>query len=332
MPKNLTDMISEFDATLNSEEAVTKSTEEEVTEVVEQDAPDTVEAPEVEGEADANTETEEVTKSEDAKDDKESDKEDDKEVEKADEDKEADKEADKEDVKKSDDKEDEEETEEAKKADADKETDEDADKAEDEVKKSEGELTLKPEATVGRVTTADGEELLKSSDVIGAFEVVLKGMTQLNELQKSLAETVANLATELNATKGLISETNSTVQDVKKSMEDESESVAKSLEKAVPTEGKAVGFVQKSVDATEIEAPAEPDVEVVVEDAPKDPISLAQRTRELRTDYLDAFKKASVTNSRGELATIKDTYLRLGNGNGTEHDFEAVNSFIDKFK
>lgn len=286
---------------VKSEEVVEEPTvTEEETEVVEPEAvEETVE----------ETPAEDVVKSEDKPEDKEADKE---EAEKSDEEetdedkkeetKKSTEELVEEPVVKSEDKEDEKSDEE------DEEEDKDEDKKDKkDVKKSD------------ETKKEDEEEVLKSSDILGAFEVIFKGLTTITENQAKLTEQLTGLVTKQ--------------EEVAKSFEETP--MAKELTTGVvdiDVEGKAVSFVQKSVD---VEAPTEVvETEEVaeLEIDYNNPDVVTQEAYKLRQPFMDKFETVASKNqaSKGELDSIRYTFSSLGQGYGSAQDLQAVKDFIDK--
>lgn len=289
---------------VKSEEVVEEPTvTEEETEVVEPEAvEETVE----------ETPAEDVVKSEDKPEDKEADKE---EVEKSDEEetdedkkeetKKSTEELVEEPVVKSEDKED--EKEETEKSD---EEDEKEDKDEDKKDKKDVKKSDEPEKE-------DEEEVLKSSDILGAFEVIFKGLTTITENQAKLTEQLTGLVTKQ--------------EEVAKSLEEAPvvEEVVKAVE---DVEGKAVSFVQKSVDVeapaevVETEEVAEPEIDY------NNPDVVTQEAYKLRKPFMEKFETVASNNkaSKGELDSIRYTFSSLGQGYGSAQDLQAVKDFIDK--
>lgn len=287
---------------VKSEEVVEEPTvTEEETEVVEPEAvEETVE----------ETPAEDVVKSEDKPEDKEADKE---EAEKSDEEetdedkkeetKKSTEELVEEPVVKSEDKEDEK---------SDEEDEEEEDKDED--KKDKKDVKKSDETK-----KEDEEEVLKSSDILGAFEVIFKGLTTITENQAKLTEQLTGLVTKQ--------------EEVAKSLEETP--VAKELTTGVvdiDVEGKAVSFVQKSVD---VEAPTEVvETEEVaeLEIDYNNPDVVTQEAYKLRQPFMDKFETVASKNqaSKGELDSIRYTFSSLGQGYGSAQDLQAVKDFIDK--
>lgn len=286
---------------VKSEEVVEEPTvTEEETEVVEPEAvEETVE----------ETPAEDVVKSKDKPEDKEADKE---EAEKSDEEetdedkkeetKKSTEEPVEEPVVKSEDKED--EKKETEKSDEEDEEDEKEDKDEDKKDKKDVKKSDEPEKE-------DAEDVLKSSDILGAFEVIFKGLTTITENQAKLTEQLTGLVTKQ--------------EEVAKSWEETP--MAKELTTGVvDVEGKAVSFVQKSVDA---EAPAE------VAESEVDynnPDVVTQEAYKLRKPFMEKFETVASNNkaSKGELDSIRYTFSSLGQGYGSAQDLQAVKDFIDK--
>lgn len=286
---------------VKSEEVVEEPTvTEEETEVVEPEAvEETVE----------ETPAEDVVKSEDKPEDKEADKE---EAEKSDEeDKDEDK---KEETKKST----EEPVEEPVVKSEDKE-DEKSDEEDEEEDKDEDKKDKKDVKKSDETKKEDEEEVLKSSDILGAFEVIFKGLTTITENQAKLTEQLTGLVTKQ--------------EEVAKSLEETP--VAKELTTGVvdiDVEGKAVSFVQKSVD---VEAPTEVvETEEVaeLEIDYNNPDVVTQEAYKLRQPFMDKFETVASKNqaSKGELDSIRYTFSSLGQGYGSAQDLQAVKDFIDK--
>lgn len=291
---------------VKSEEVVEEPTvTEEETEVVEPEAvEETVE----------ETPAEDVVKSEDKPEDKEADKE---EAEKSDEEetdedkkeetKKSTEELVEEPVVKSEDKEDE------------KEEDEKSDEEDEEEDKDEDKKDKKDVKKSDETKKEDEEEVLKSSDILGAFEVIFKGLTTITENQAKLTEQLTGLVTKQ--------------EEVAKSFEETP--MAKELTTGVvdiDVEGKAVSFVQKSVD---VEAPTEVvETEEVaeLEIDYNNPDVVTQEAYKLRQPFMDKFETVASKNqaSKGELDSIRYTFSSLGQGYGSAQDLQAVKDFIDK--
>ena len=338
MSKTINDIIEDFDSKVNVL-AGSKSIEDEQAEPVQEEAveaPETVEegvesdkpeeqpveAEEVKEDAKPESEpAESVEKSEPEsevaeeatepeveeveKSDKESDEE-----EKKSSDKEADKEDDKYDKKDKKDKE-------YKKEDKDKE-----DEDKEDVKKSDGSEVSEP---VEKST-------ISPQDILGGFEAVFKNMAGLVDVQKSLTDTITELKSEIVSLRESREEISIEPEEVNKSI-----LLDKTSE--VTVEGKAVGFVTKSVDVQpDVTSEQEDVVEVVVEGAEQqeeapdksDEEQLFDSIRGIRDELMSTYTRVASNGQapRGELEEIRQLWGRIKSQDELAH----AQAFIDKYK
>ena len=336
MSKTINDIIEDFDSKVNVQE-VSKSIEDEQVEPVQEEA---VEAPEtVEEGVESDKPEEQPVEAEEVKEDAKSESEptesDEKpetesevaeeatepEVEKVEK---SDKESDKEDEEKksSDDEDDKEDKKDKKDKKADKEDKDEKDEDKEDVKKSD--------------ESEDVENVEKSAissqDIVGGFEAVFKNMENLFETQKSLTDTITELKSEIVS-----------LREAREAISIEPEEVNKSilLDKTseVTVEGKAVGFVTKSVDVEpDVASEQEDVVEVVVEGAEQqeeapdksDEEQLFDSIRGIRDDLMSTYTRVASTGQapRGELEEIRQLWGRIKSQDELAH----AQAFIDKYK
>lgn len=337
MSKTINDIIEDFDSKVNVQE-VSKSIEDEnvepvqeeqietpeaVEEGVENDKPEeqTVEAEEVKEDVEPESEpTESDEKSETESEVAEEATE--PEVEKVEK---SDKESDKEDEEKKssdDDEDDKEDKKDKKDKKADKEDKDEKDEDKEDVKKSD--------------ESEDVENVEKSAissqDIVGGFEAVFKNMENLFETQKSLTDTITELKSEIVS-----------LREAREAISIEPEEVNKSilLDKTseVTVEGKAVGFVTKSVDVEpDVASEQEDVVEVVVEGAEQqeeapdksDEEQLFDSIRGIRDDLMSTYTRVASTGQapRGELEEIRQLWGRIK----SQDELARAQAFIDKYK
>lgn len=335
MSKTINDIIEDFDSKVNVQE-VSKSIEDEQVEPVQEEA---VEAPETVEEGVENAKPEEQpVEAEEVKEDVEPESEptesDEKpetesevaeeatepEVEKVEK---SDKESDKEDEEKksSDDEDDKEDKKDKKDKKADKEDKDEKDEDKEDVKKSD--------------ESEDVENVEKSAissqDIVGGFEAMFKNMENLFETQKSLTDTIAELKSEIVS-----------LREAREAIYIEPEEVNKSilLDKTseVTVEGKAVGFVSKSVDVeADVTSEQEDVVEVVVEGAEQeeapaksDEEQLFDSVRGIRDDLMSTYTRVASNGQapRGELEEIRQLWGRIK----SQDELARAQAFIDKYK
>lgn len=336
MSKTINDIIEDFDSKVNVQE-VSKSIEDEQVEPVQEEA---VEAPEtVEEGVESDKPEEQPVEAEEVKEDAKSESEptesDEKpetesevaeeatepEVEKVEK---SDKESDKEDEEKksSDDEDDKEDKKDKKDKKADKEDKDEKDEDKEDVKKSD--------------ESEDVENVEKSAissqDIVGGFEAVFKNMENLFETQKSLTDTITELKSEIVS-----------LREAREAISIEPEEVNKSilLDKTseVTVEGKAVGFVTKSVDVQpDVTSEQEDVVEVVVEgveqqeEAPdkSDEEQLFDSIRGIRDELMSTYTRVASNGQapRGELEEIRQLWGRIKSQDELAH----AQAFIDKYK
>ncbi len=336
MSKTINDIIEDFDSKVNVQE-VSKSIEDEQVEPVQEEA---VEAPEtVEEGVESDKPEEQPVEAEEVKEDAKSESEptesDEKpetesevaeeatepEVEKVEK---SDKESDKEDEEKksSDDEDDKEDKKDKKDKKADKEDKDEKDEDKEDVKKSD--------------ESEDVENVEKSAissqDIVGGFEAVFKNMENLFETQKSLTDTITELKSEIVS-----------LREAREAISIEPEEVNKSilLDKTseVTVEGKAVGFVTKSVDVQpDVTSEQEDVVEVVVEGAEQqeeapdksDEEQLFDSIRGIRDELMSTYTRVASNGQapRGELEEIRQLWGRIKSQDELAH----AQAFIDKYK
>ncbi|APZ82014.1 hypothetical protein EFP01_087 [Enterococcus phage EFP01] len=335
MSKTINDIIEDFDSKVNVQE-VSKSIEDENVEPVQEEQIETPEAVE-EGVENAKPE-EQPVEAEEVKEDVEPESEptesDEKpetesevaeeatepEVEKVEK---SDKESDKEDEEKksSDDEDDKEDKKDKKDKKADKEDKDEKDEDKEDVKKSdESEDVEKVEKSA-----------ISSQDILGGFEAVFKNMAGLVDVQKSLTDTIAELKSEIVS-----------LREAREAIYIEPEEVNKSilLDKTseVTVEGKAVGFVSKSVDVeADVTSEQEDVVEVVVEGAEQeeapaksDEEQLFDSVRGIRDDLMSTYTRVASSGQapRGELEEIRQLWGRIK----SQDELARAQAFIDKYK
>lgn len=335
MSKTINDIIEDFDSKVNVQE-VSKSIEDENVEPVQEEQIETPEAVE-EGVENAKPE-EQPVEAEEVKEDVEPESEptesDEKpetesevaeeatepEVEKVEK---SDKESDKEDEEKksSDDEDDKEDKKDKKDKKADKEDKDEKDEDKEDVKKSD--------------ESEDVENVEKSAissqDIVGGFEAVFKNMENLFETQKSLTDTITELKSEIVS-----------LREAREAFAVEPEEVNKSIlvdkVDGVSVEGKAVGFVSKSVDVeADVTSEQEDVVEVVVEGAEQeeapaksDEEQLFDSVRGIRDDLMSTYTRVASNGQapRGELEEIRQLWGRIK----SQDELARAQAFIDKYK
>ena len=166
------------------------------------------------------------------------------------------------------------------------------------------------------------EQVIKSSEILGAMEAIFKNMLGLSEK---------------------LDEIHREFKEAKEAKEkDEAESVEKSLldNPEIKTgkedsEGKAVGFVNKSVAVEEEVATEEPTVEVVVDGEqdtaePEKEVPFRDRVQAIRPDFMETYKRVSVSGvaQRGELESVRHTWGTAR----TNEDLAKIEGFINKYK
>lgn len=334
MSKTINDIIEDFDSKLNVQE-VSKSIEDEQVEPVQEEA---VEAPEtVEEGVESDKPEEQPVEAEEVKEDAKPESEPAESVEKSEPESEvaeeatepeveevekSDKESDEEE-KKSSDKEDDKDDKKAKKDKEDKKEDKDnEDEDKEDVKKSDESEVSEP---VEKST-------ISPQDIIGGFEAVFKNMEGLVDVQKSLTDTIAELKSEIVS-----------LHEAREAISIEPEEVNKSilLDKTseVTVEGKAVGFVTKSVDVQpDVTSEQEDVVEVVVEGAEQqeeapdksDEEQLFDSIRGIRDELMSTYTRVASNGQapRGELEEIRQLWGRIKSQDELAH----AQAFIDKYK
>lgn len=326
MSKTINDIIEDFDSKVNVQE-VSKSIEDEQVEPVQEEAveaPETVEegvesdkpeeqpveAEEVKEDAKPESEVAEEATEPEVEEVEKSDKESDEEEKKS-----SDKEDDKDDKKAKKDKED-------KKEDKDKEDEDKEDEDKEDVKKSDESEVSEP---VEKST-------ISPQDILGGFEAVFKNLAGLVDVQKSLTDTITELKSEIVS-----------LREAREAISIEPEEVNKSilLDKTseVTVEGKAVGFVTKSVDVEpDVTSEQEDVVEVVVEGAEQqeeapdksDEEQLFDSIRGIRDELMSTYTRVASNGQapRGELEEIRQLWGRIKSQDELAH----AQAFIDKYK
>lgn len=334
MSKTINDIIEDFDSKVNVQE-VSKSIEDENVEPVQEEQIETPEA--VEEGVENDKPEEQPVEAEEVKEDvepesepTESDEKPETESEVAEEATEpeveevekSDKESDEEEKKSSDDEDDKEDKKDKKDKKADKEDKDEKDEDKEDVKKSD--------------ESEDVENVEKSAissqDIVGGFEAVFKNMENLFETQKSLTDTITELKSEIVS-----------LREAREAISIEPEEVNKSilLDKTseVTVEGKAVGFVTKSVDVEpDVASEQEDVVEVVVEGAEQqeeapdksDEEQLFDSIRGIRDDLMSTYTRVASTGQapRGELEEIRQLWGRIK----SQDELARAQAFIDKYK
>lgn len=187
----------------------------------------------------------------------------------------------------------------------------------DKVKEEEKEDKEKLEKS----NEVETEQVFKSSELLGAMEAIFKNMLGLTEK---------------------LDEIHREFKEAKEAKEkEEAEAVEKSLVKDAEiktgiedVEGKAVGFLSKSVTVEE-EPPAveEPAVDVVVDgeevQEEKEP-TFREQVQSIRTDFMETYKRVSVSGvaQRGELESVRHTWGTAR----TADDLDKIKGFIEKYK
>lgn len=334
MSKTINDIIEDFDSKVNVQE-VSKSIEDENVEPVQEEQIETPEA--VEEGVENDKPEEQPVEAEEVKEDVEPESEptesDEKpetesevaeevtepEVEKVEK---SDKESDEEE-KKSSDKEDDKDDKKAKKDKKDKKEDKDKeDEDKEDVKKSDESEVSEP---VEKST-------ISPQDILGGFEAVFKNLAGLVDVQKSLTDTITELKSEIVS-----------LREAREAISIEPEEVNKSilLDKTseVTVEGKAVGFVTKSVDVEpDVTSEQEDVVEVVVEGAEQqeeapdksDEEQLFDSIRGIRDELMSTYTRVASNGQapRGELEEIRQLWGRIKSQDELAH----AQAFIDKYK
>lgn len=312
MVKTINDVIKDFDNKLNNavteteEEDITKSTETEEgaeeTTALDEEVAEVAEVVGTEEDTTEDTTEDTVTDTEEATEEEVT--EEPESVEKSSKEDEEDKE------------EEEEEDKEKKKDKEDKEED----KEDEEVKKSED--VEEP--------TEEVESLIKSADLLGAIEMVFKNLHDVIKTNAELNDKLDKLSQEFQEAKAV-------KEEVAKSANVDTE-----LKKGVEDiEGKAVGYLNKSIDVeepTEATEATEDTTEVVVdgETAVEPEKTFYEQIQEIRTDFIETYKRVSQSGvaSRGEIEEARHLWTGLVDDGSekTSKDLEKVKSFINKFK
>ncbi|UQT00654.1 hypothetical protein JEFDOCMN_00116 [Enterococcus phage vB_OCPT_CCS1] len=157
-------------------------------------------------------------------------------------------------------------------------------------------------------------------------------MAGLVDVQKSLTDTITELKSEIVS-----------LREAREAISIEPEEVNKSilLDKTseVTVEGKAVGFVTKSVDVQpDVTSEQEDVVEVVVEGAEQqeeapdksDEEQLFDSVRGIRDDLMSTYTRVASTGQapRGELEEIRQLWGRIK----SQDELARAQAFIDKYK
>lgn len=333
MSKTINDIIEDFDSKVNVQE-VSKSIEDEQVEPVQEEA---VEAPEtIEEGVESDKPEEQPVEAEEVKEDAKPESEPAESVEKSEPESEVAEEATEpevEEVEKSDKESDEEE-----KKSSDKEDDKDdkkakkdkEDKKEDKDKEDEDKEDVK-KSDESEVSEPVEKSTISPQDILGGFEAVFKNMAGLVDVQKSLIDTITELKSEIVS-----------LREAREAISIEPEEVNKSilLDKTseVTVEGKAVGFVTKSVDVEpDVTSEQEDVVEVVVEGAEQeeapaksDEEQLFDSVRGIRDDLMSTYTRVASNGQapRGELEEIRQLWGRIK----SQDELARAQAFIDKYK
>ena len=200
------------------------------------------------------------------------------------------------------------------------EDEEDEDKKKEKDKKDKDKKDKEDKEDIEKSTEV--EQVIKSSEILGAMEAIFKNMLGLSEK---------------------LDEIHREFKEAKEAKEkDEAESVEKSLldNPEIKTgkedsEGKAVGFVNKSVAVEEEVATEEPTVEVVVDGEqdtaePEKEVPFRDRVQAIRPDFMETYKRVSVSGvaQRGELESVRHTWGTAR----TNDDLAKIEGFINKYK
>ncbi|AII28460.1 hypothetical protein [Enterococcus phage ECP3] len=200
------------------------------------------------------------------------------------------------------------------------EDEEDEDKKKEKDKKDKDKKDKEDKEDIEKSTEV--EQVIKSSEILGAMEAIFKNMLGLSEK---------------------LDEIHREFKEAKEAKEkDEAESVEKSLldNPEIKTgkedsEGKAVGFVNKSVAVEEDVATEEPTVEVIVDGEqdtaePEKEVPFRDRVQAIRPDFMETYKRVSVSGvaQRGELESVRHTWGTAR----TNDDLAKIEGFINKYK
>lgn len=146
---------------------------------------------------------------------------------------------------------------------------------------------------------------------------VIKTNAELNEKLDKLSQEFAE-AKEAKETQEELAKSANVTAEVKTGIED--------------VAGKAVGYVNKSVDVEEEATNVEDTTEVIVngETVVEPEQTFYERVQEIRPNFLETYKRVSQsgTASRGEVEEAR----HLWGGAKTVEDLDKVQAFIDKFK
>lgn len=197
------------------------------------------------------------------------------------------------------------------------EDEEDEDKKKEKDKKDKDKKDKEDKEDIEKSTEV--EQVIKSSEILGAMEAIFKNMLGLSEK---------------------LDEIHREFKEAKE--KDEAESVEKSLldNPEIKTgkedsEGKAVGFVNKSVAVEEDVATEEPTVEVIVDGEqdtaePEKEVPFRDRVQAIRPDFMETYKRVSVSGvaQRGELESVRHTWGTAR----TNDDLAKIEGFINKYK
>lgn len=334
MSKTINDIIEDFDSKVNVQE-VSKSIEDEQVEPVQEEA---VEAPEtVEEGVESDKPEEQPVEAEEVKEDAKPESEPAESVEKSEPESEVAEEATEpevEEVEKSDKESDEEE-----KKSSDKEDDKDdkkakkdkEDKKEDKDKEDEDKEDVK-KSDESEVSEPVEKSTISPQDILGGFEAVFKNLAGLVDVQKSLTDTITELKSEI------VSLRESHTQAITMNTEDVNKSILVDKVDGVSVEGKAVGFVSKSVDVeADVASEQEDVVEVVVEGAEQeeapaksDEEQLFDSVRGIRDDLMSTYTRVASNGQapRGELEEIRQLWGRIK----SQDELARAQAFIDKYK
>lgn len=330
MSKTINDIIEDFDSKVNVQE-VSKSIEDENVEPVQEEQIETPEA--VEEGVENDKPEEQPVEAEEVKEDVEPESEPTESDEKPETESEVAEEVTEPEVEKVE-KSDKESDEEEKKS-SDKEDDKDdkkakKDKKEDKDKEDEDKEDVK-KSDESEVSEPVEKSTISPQDILGGFEAVFKNMAGLVDVQKSLTDTITELKSEIVS-----------LREAREAISIEPEEVNKSIlvdkVDGVSVEGKAVGFVSKSVDVeADVASEQEDVVEVVVEGAEQeeapaksDEEQLFDSVRGIRDDLMSTYTRVASNGQapRGELEEIRQLWGRIK----SQDELARAQAFIDKYK
>lgn len=162
--------------------------------------------------------------------------------------------------------------------------------------------------------------------MVGALGAIMKGLAEITETNNEIMKSLKELRKTETVSKSVVEITDNKIVS---SVEETKEDIFKSAPIAEPTpEGKAVDFVQKSVEP--IDNIVENDVAEESEIIEK---SLGEQAYDLRKSFMPAFQQATSSGAtRSELFGARNAWNSLGAGGGSEQDLKVIKSFIEKYK